>query len=96
MRYKKDFLDFCQDDLHWFQMLVQQILLTIFACYKRIDDKSKADYKITLSLTVVIIRHIITFVLVYVVFFTRYQFKNPAIIKSLVALSIILNACLIW
>ena len=37
MRRTMDFLSYCKDDLHWFQILTSQILLGFFAFFKRIN-----------------------------------------------------------
>lgn len=38
MRYKKDFLDYVQNDVHWFLIIVSQVFLCMFAHYYRSSD----------------------------------------------------------
>ena len=71
LRYKTDFLDFCKDDIHWFNLIFQQLFLGIYAYKKRVNQKRfQIDYFV---LTLLIARNVGNFVVMYRTFFTKIE-----------------------
>lgn len=74
MRYKMDFLDFCKDDIHWFTIMIIQILLCILAAeYTKKVASNWYDY---LLCTVLALKHASNFVVVALIFFSNYHMSK--------------------
>ena len=92
LRYKVDFLDFCKDDIHWFTIVFQQLFLCIYALSKRVNS---ANFSITGWLSIVLVRHIYDFIVIYKVFFTQKDlYFSTKFIQITGACSILTNILL--
>mmetsp|Transcript_9819 Transcript_9819/g.16533 ORF Transcript_9819/g.16533 Transcript_9819/m.16533 type:complete len:220 (-) Transcript_9819:920-1579(-) len=69
LRYKIDFLEYCQDDIHWFLILFTQVFLTFQAYVYR----TRKEDKHFMSLTLLVLKYIMEGWAIYHVFFTKKE-----------------------
>ena len=91
-RKEADFLDYVKEDIHWFSSLIIQVFMCIVALIYRFEDDVK-DKGIKTTFTIVCLQLTIDALLIWYVFFTKYNLNMKKIVATLI-ISVFLNAAL--
>jgi len=78
-RYLEDFMYFVKDDIHWFTLTIQQIILMAYAL-SQVNDKEGGQMRVSISLYLVILKRIIEIICIYKFMYTKDEINKKFLV----------------
>ena len=85
MRYQVDFLQFCYEDVHWFQIWVIEVLMFAFALSTR-NDIHNPTHSLIIQSVLIVSRLLVDFAIIFYIFFTNRPYPSGQVLIGLMIL----------